>query len=86
VSCGACADAADRCYKNHCCTPRTCSDVGRCGTGLADGCGGTLDCACSGGQVCLSNGTCCLPRACTCGYSGDDGCGNTITCPDCPPK
>lgn len=46
------------CYNGACCTPKTCSDLGKsCGT-WDDGCGGTLNCGtCSSGQVCIS-GSC----------------------------
>lgn len=72
------------------CTPLDCT--GRCGV-VSDGCGGTVDCSCPGGQICnVSTGTCdipqCVPTTCSaqsaeCGYIAD-GCGNALDCGPCP--
>lgn len=60
------------CINNKCCKKKTCAAdyAGQCGTGLDDGCGGTLDCTCASG-------------ACTAMMSGVPGmcCVNTATCP-----
>ena len=71
---------------NQCCQPKTCTELGKqCGS-WPNGCGGQIGCGpCPGGQVCLTNGTCCIPLSCSgkCGYSGSDGCGGSVTCPPC---
>jgi hypothetical protein len=65
--------------------------TGRCGN-LADGCGGVLECSCSGAELCLAGGICgkpeCLKTTCeaegaTCGTIAD-GCGGKLDCGDCP--
>jgi hypothetical protein len=67
-----------------CCTPTTCSALGKnCGS-WPDGCGNILNCGtCLAGQAC-NNGVCCSPKTCSdypgqCG-SLSDGCGGTIIC------
>jgi hypothetical protein len=82
------------------CTPETCTSLGyECGTGIPDGCGGTLDCdtpGCSGCETCgggglpgKCGGVCCSPETCgslgfSCG-SYPDGCGGTLSCGTCTP-
>ncbi len=65
--------------------------TGRCGT-IPDGCGGTLDCTCPEGEICLPGGVCgdttCTPTTCEeqdaeCGPIAD-GCGGSIDCGPCP--
>ena len=67
VNCGGCAVACtlpDTCIQGGCdCIPRTCADVGECGT-AEDGCGGTLSCGgCSGQFRCVDNR--CVPPTCS---------------------
>ncbi len=66
--------------------------TGRCGA-IPDGCGGTVDCTCPEGEICLSGGVCgsttCQPSSCEqqdaeCG-SVADGCGGLLDCGPCPP-
>jgi hypothetical protein len=67
------------------CRSPSCPTDGRCGDGLPDGCGGTIDdCQCPGGLECGELDMCeCVPRACptdgTCGRLSD-GCGGFIEC------
>ncbi|HEX2731514.1 MAG TPA: hypothetical protein VHM70_07920 [Polyangiaceae bacterium] len=65
--------------------------TGRCGA-VPDGCGGTLQCSCPDGEICLPSGMCtgtdCTPSTCDaqdaeCG-SVADGCGGVIPCGPCP--
>ncbi len=65
--------------------------TGRCGA-IPDGCGGTLDCTCPDGEICLPGGICgdttCTPTTCDaqdaeCGQVAD-GCGSSIDCGPCP--
>jgi len=73
-----------RCGKN-CCTPKTCSQLGKnCGS-VGNGCGGTLNCGtCVKGNQCTNNVCQCTPATCasvgkTCG-TWANGCGGTINC------
>lgn len=67
------------------CRSPSCPTDGRCGDGLPDGCGGTLDdCQCPGGLECGELDMCeCVPRECptdgTCGRL-NDGCGGFVDC------
>src|SRR6478736_9329408 len=78
-----------------CCTPRTYSGYysGKCSTQLDDGCGGKIDCGCSGtGNVCSKTtvntpGTRSCPTLKTCadfpdqcGDTFPNGCGGTLKC------
>lgn len=66
------------CYQGECCTP-TCPDK-RCGH-LSDGCGGTMDCTCTGdGEICVHGG-CFIHghldscnKVCPCSNSNSDCC------------
>ncbi|HWO08356.1 MAG TPA: hypothetical protein VNN80_02720, partial [Polyangiaceae bacterium] len=71
------------------CTPHSCPADGRCGV-FPDGCGGTQECGCPGGDACVG-GECvapgCVPTSCeregvVCSTISD-GCGHVLTC-DCP--
>ncbi|HXU69430.1 MAG TPA: hypothetical protein VN947_08875 [Polyangia bacterium] len=82
VKCNDCPDSTYTCLANHtCCKKKSCSVdyAGKCGTGLDDGCGGTVDCGCSSGS-CTSTmtgsaGTCCVNTAmCPAG-----ACNTTVT-------
>lgn len=74
------------CENNVCgCTPLTCDTA--CGTGVDDGCGGTIDCSntCMGGDVCFHS-LCCTPiTSCSPGLCDmtDDGCGGKVDCGSC---
>ena len=55
--------------------------------GKSDGCGGTLNCACTAGQVCNpQTATCCSNYVCPSGVPGDEcniahaSCGSSVTC------
>ncbi len=82
VKCNDCPDSTYTCEANHtCCKKKSCSVdyAGKCGTGLSDGCGGTVDCGCSSGS-CTSTtagtaGTCCVNSA-TCPAGA---CNTTVT-------
>lgn len=93
VTCG-CPGATAKCVGGTCCVPKTCtaSFAKQCGQGLDDGCGGTIDCTCTGtGQVCGSPGTgvpgpcTCAPLTCAKDYAGRcgvfaNGCGANLSC------
>jgi hypothetical protein len=73
------------------CTPVGECALGRCGA-FPDGCGGTIDCTCPEGEVCLAGGICtgtdCTPSTCEeqgaeCGAVAD-GCGGVVPCGPCP--
>jgi hypothetical protein len=77
----------------HCCVPATCD--GKCGSGIPDGCLGTLNCGtCSNGETCGGGGlpfVCgkgtCMPRTCQqqgkqCGMLSD-GCSTMLNCGGC---
>lgn len=66
-TCGTVCPGSKPCYKGTCCTPTTCSALGKtCGT-WPDGCGGWLECGgCPAKQVC-DEGVC---QACTVCASG----------------
>jgi hypothetical protein len=91
ITCGDCTTAGETCggggTANICavCVPKTCEDLKRICGEADDGCGHKLACpGCAVGQICLTNGTCCQPKACgTCGATGDDGCGGVLSCPPC---
>jgi len=55
------------CYNGACCTPKTCSELGKQCGGWDNGCGGTLNCGtCASGQTCDSTGQCvasCIPES-----------------------
>jgi hypothetical protein len=69
---------------NQCCDKLTCADYpGLCGS-RSDGCGGTLNCTCSGGDQCVGGTTCTAPKDCS-DYPGECGIfsnnvGGFITC------
>jgi hypothetical protein len=80
---GATTTAAGTCQ----CAALTCG--GKCANAVAsDGCGGTIDCRCTGGMVCdPQTQMCCAPFVCTgSGVAGDEcgiphaSCGSTVTC------
>ena len=56
------------CFNNSCCTPATCNSLGfNCGSGINNGCGGTLNC-----------GSCTFPESC-----GGGGVANVCGTPSC---
>ncbi|MEM4244713.1 MAG: hypothetical protein QXR60_00715 [Candidatus Nanoarchaeia archaeon] len=71
-TCTAACPSPQVCYNQACCTPATCSSLGKqCGSWL-NGCGGTLNCGtCSSGYVCNSNGQCVLGTE-VCTTAGDE--------------
>jgi len=94
ITCGVCTVAGEVCNDNGICGPpcksKTCQEAlpagQQCGT-ASDGCKGTLNCGCPGGQKCLAAGTCCQPKLCSqlvaagqCGKQLDDGCGGKVDC------
>ncbi len=95
-----CDDAQfDSCHAatDACCKLNTCEEdyAGQCGISLDDGCGGTMNCICPAGDVCVdadspadpgTAGTCCTTAQCgdpgvpACGAGIDDNCFGTIDC------
>jgi hypothetical protein len=89
---GVCCSYGQVCHGTSCCTPQTCSQLGKaCGT-WDNGCGQNITCpSCIYPDVCnTSTGQCvtsCTPQTCSqlgkeCG-TWDNGCGQSITCPSC---
>jgi hypothetical protein len=65
------------------CPRKTCADYpGQCGAGLADGCGGTLDCGsvCPVDHVCASDGVSCTNINPTPECAGIDRCEDHTSC------
>jgi hypothetical protein len=80
-------NSCSECF-NPICVPATCAtwSFSVCGP-QADGCGGTVNCSCTPGNVCTAQQLCvphCTPQTCDnhpneCG-NFNDGCGGSITC------
>ena len=88
-----CSCGAQVCFNNSCCTPATCNSLGfNCGSGINNGCGGTLNCGsctspetCGGGgtpNVCGCTPTTCAAQGATCGTISDL-CGGSLNCGSC---
>jgi hypothetical protein len=62
------------------CTPLTCAVVGCANGPVPDGCGGTLDCSCGGGGVCIRSTCCAAEHVCGDELSGLACCATSEQC------